>query len=143
MKTRVTIAICLASGALAGCSASTDEYVDDVNKIQAEVVKASQSVGSDLNASKKEILNQLDTAKTEADEAVSELEDIDVPEDAEKGHEELVKGFEDLEKLYADVRQGIEAESSAAFDELQTKRAEIEKQIDQALSQINDELGLK
>lgn len=143
MKTRVIIATCLASGALAGCSASTDEYVDDVNKIQEEVVKASQSVGSDLNASKKEILDQLDTAKAEADEAVSDLEDVDVPEDAEKGHEELVKGFEDLEKLYADVREGIEAESSAAFDELQTKRAQIEKQIDQALSQINDELGLK
>jgi len=143
MKTRTAIAICLASAAVAGCS-STDDYVDDVNEIQAEVIKASNSVGSDVNASRKEILDQLDTAKSEAEEAVSDLADIDVPEDAEKGHEELIKSFEDLEKLYADVREGIESESgSAAFDELRTKGAEIDKQIDKALDQINDELGLK
>ena len=143
MKTRAAIAICLATAAVAGCS-STDDYVDDVNKIQAEVIKASNSVGSDVNASKQEILDQLDTAKSEAEEAVSDLADIDVPEDAEKGHEELIKSFEDLEKLYADVREGIESESgSAAFDELRTKGAEIDKQIDKALDQINDELGLK
>ncbi len=142
MKRTSAIAICLASAAVAGCS-STEDYVDDVNTIQAEVIKASNTVGSDLNASKKELLDQLDTAKSEADEAVSDLQEIDVPEDAEKGHEELVKGFEDLEKLYADVRKGIEAESGAAFDELRSKGDEIDKQIDKALDQINDELGLK
>ena len=142
MKRTSAIAICLASAAVAGCS-STEDYVDDVNTIQAEVIKASNTVGSDLNASKKELLDQLDTAKSEADEAVSDLQEIDVPEDAEKGHEELVKGFEDLEKLYADVRKGIESESGAAFDELRSKGDEIDKEIDQALDQINDDLGLK
>ena len=143
MKTRALLAIGLAATALTGCTASTEDYVDDVNQIQEDVIKASNAVGSDLNASKKEILDQLDTAKSEVDQAVSDLEDIDVPEDAEKGHEELVKGFEDLEKLYADVRKGVESESSDAFDELRTKGAEIDKDIDQALEQINDELGLK
>jgi uncharacterized phage infection (PIP) family protein YhgE len=143
MKRTAAIAICLASAAFAGCTASTEDYVDDVNQIQEDVIKASNSVGSDLNASKKELLDQLDTAQAEAEDAVSELQDIDVPEDAEKGHEELVKGFEDLEKLYADVRKGIESESSDAFDELRTKGTEIDKEIDQALDQINDELGLK
>ncbi len=143
MKRTSAIAICLASAAVAGCS-STEDYVDDVNKIQAEVIKASNKVGSDLNASKQEVLDQLDTAKSEAEDAVADLSEIDVPDDAEKGHEELIKGFEDLEKLYADVRKGIESESgSAAFDELRTKGAEIDKQIDKALDQINDELGLK
>ena len=143
MTTRAAIAICLASAAIAGCS-STDDYVDDVNMIQAEVIKASNSVGSDLNASRQKILDQLDTAKSEAEEAVADLSDIDVPEDAEKGHEELIKSFEDLEKLYADVRKGIESESGgAAFDELRTEGAEIDKEIDKALDQINDELGLK
>jgi uncharacterized phage infection (PIP) family protein YhgE len=142
MKRTAAIAICFASAALAGCT-TTEDYVDDVNQIQDDVIKASNAVGSDLNASKKEILDQLDTAQAEAEDAVSELQDIDVPEDAEKGHEDLVRGFEDLEKLYADVRKGIEAESSDAFDELRTKGTEIDKEIDQALDQINDELGLK
>jgi F0F1-type ATP synthase membrane subunit b/b' len=143
MKTPALLAIGLAAAALTGCTASTEDYVDDVNQIQEDVIKASKAVGSDLNASKKEILDQLDTAKAEVDQAVSDLEDIDVPEDAEKGHEELVKGFEDLEKLYADVRKGVESNSSDAFDELRTKGVEIEKDIDQALDQINGELGLK
>ena len=142
MKTRAAIAICLATAGIAGCS-STDEYVDEVDKIQAQAIKASNSVGSDLNASKQEILDQLETAQSEAEDAVADLSDIDVPEEAEKGHEKLIKSFEDLEKLYADVLR-IESESgSAAFDELRTKRAEIDKQIGQALDQINDDLGLK
>jgi hypothetical protein len=142
MKRASAIAICL-TAALAGCS-STDEYVDDVNEIQERVIEASNSVGSDVNASKKEIVDQLEAAKAEAKEAVSDLQDVEVPDDAKKGHEQLVNGFEDLEKLYADVSKGVESESgSASFDELRTKGAKIDKEIDQALDQINDDLGLK
>jgi hypothetical protein len=142
MKRAVAIAFCL-TAAVAGCS-STDEYVDDVNQIQERVIEASNSVGSDVNASKNQIVDQLEAAKAEAKEAVSDLQDVDVPDDAQKGHEELVKSFEDLEKLYADVRKEIESDSgSGAFDELRTKGAEIDKEIDQALDQINDDLGLK
>jgi len=142
MKRVTAIALCL-TAALAGCS-STDEYVDDVNEIQQRVIEASNSVGSDVNASKKEIVDQLEAAKAEANEAVSDLQSVDVPDDAKKGHEQLVNGFEDLEKLYADVSKGIASESgSASFDELRTKGAEIDKEIDQALDKINDDLGLK
>jgi hypothetical protein len=142
MKRAAAIAICL-TAALSGCS-STDDYVDDVNAIQERVIEASNAVGSDLDASKKEIVAQLEAAEAEADEAVSDLQEVDVPEDAEKGHEELVKGFEDLEKLYDDVKQEIDSSSgSAAFQELRSEGAEIDKEIDQALSQINDDLGLK
>src|SRR5688500_5856811 len=142
MKRAATIAICL-TAALAGCS-STDDYVDDVNEIQERVIEASNAVGSDLDASKKEIVDQLETAEAEAEEAVADLQEVDVPEDAKKGHEELVKGFEDLEKLYADVRREIDSSSGgAAFEELRSEGAEIDKKIDQALDQINEELGLK
>jgi len=143
MKTHAAIAICLASAAIAGCS-STEDYVDDVNDIQTEVIEASNSVGADANASKNEILDSLQAAQAEAEDAVAELEDIDAPSDAEEGHDALVKGFEELEKLYADVRKGIESQSgSGAFDELRTEGAEIDKEIDKALDQINDGLGLK
>jgi predicted aminopeptidase len=143
MKTHAAIATCLASAAIAGCS-STGDYVDDVNEIQTNVIEASNSVGADVNASRNEILDSLEAAQAEAEDAVSELEDIDVPADAEDGHDALVKGFEELEKLYADVRKGIESQTgSGAFDELRTEGAEIDKEIDKALDQINEELGLK
>ena len=141
MKKLSVIAICLVS-ALAGCS-STDDYVDEVNEIQERVIKASNSVGADVNASRKEIVESLEKAKAEADAAVADLEDVDVPSEAEAGHEELVKGFEDLEKLFEDVRKEIASGSGgSAFDELRTEGLEIDKEIDSALSEINKDLGL-
>src|SRR5688500_4560887 len=120
MKKLSAIAFCIAA-TLAGCS-STDDYVDEVNEIQERVIEASNSVGSDLNASKKDIAESLDKAEAEAEEAVADLEDVDVPDDAEAGHDELVKGFEDLEKLYEDVRKEFESGSGGeAFEELRGK----------------------
>lgn len=143
MKTRSAIAICLASAAIAGC-ATTGDYVDEVNDIQTRVIDASNSVGADVNASKKEIIKSLDKAQTEAKDAVSDLKDVDVPSDAEEGHAALIAGFEDLEKLYDNVRKEIESDSgSAAFEELRSKGTQIDKEIDKALDQINDELGLE
>ncbi len=142
MKTRTAIAICLAGAAIAGCS-STEDYVDDVNAIQEKVVNASKSVGSDVNATKEELIKELDKAKAEAEQAVTDLGNVDVPEDAEAGHEKLIKGFDELEKLYGQVKNGIESGSGGdAFEELRTKGDEIDKQIDDALDQINKELGL-
>ena len=142
MKIHASIAIALAA-VLAGCS-STQDYVDDVNEIQSRVIDASNSVGSDVNASENEVLNSLKDAKAEAEEAVADLEEVDVPADAEAGHEELVKGFEDLEKLFADVQQQIASGGgAAAFNELRTKGAQIDKEIDSALDQINQELDLE
>lgn len=142
MKTWAVIAICLAA-TVAGCS-STDAYVDDVNEIQSRVVDASKSVGSDVNASKKDILESVEQAKAEAEAAVEDLQDVDVPSEAEAGHEDLVKGFEDLEKLYSNMLKELESGAGgAAFDELRTEGTEIDKEIDSALTQINKDLGLE
>jgi len=142
MKHRILIALCLSPAFVVGCS-STEDYVDDVNEIQEQVIKASNSIGSDVNASKKEIVDELEGAKAEADEAVSELEDVDVPSEAEEGHEQLIKGFEHLEKLYADVQKQVESGSGAAFEELRSEGTRIDKEIDSALDQINKQLGLE
>ena len=142
MKTLALIAVLLAT-TVAGCS-STQDYVDDVNEIQSRVIDASNSVGSDVNASKKEIVSQLGQAKDEADAAVDDLQEVDVPEDAEAGHEVLVSAFEDLEKLFGDVRQEIATGGGdSAFDKLRTEGTKIDREIDAALDQINRELGLE
>jgi hypothetical protein len=130
--------------ALAGCAVSTDEYVDDVNAIQERVIDASNSVGSDINASKQEVVKSLEQAKKEAEAAIDDLREVDVPDDAEAGHDQLVNGFEELEKLYTEVREGIESGAGGdAFDELRAEGAEIDRKIDKALDQINQDLGLE
>jgi hypothetical protein len=139
----LTVIALLFAALLAGCS-STEDYVDDVNAIQERVIDASNSVGSDVNASKNEILDSLERAKTEAETAVDDLAEVDVPADAEAGHEELVEGFEDLEKLFADVEQQLEkGGGSDAFEELRNQGARIDREIDAALDQINKDLGLE
>ena len=143
MRIWLPTAIVLSSATLAACS-STDGYVDEVNSIQQQVIEASNAVGSDVNASKGEILAQLETAEAETEEAVADLEGVDVPSEAEEGHAKLVAGFEDLEKLYADVVRRFESQSGgSAFDELRSKRVEIDKKIDGALDRINEDLGLE
>lgn len=145
MKTRTLILLlaCLALGMLAGCSATTDNYVETVNQIQGDVLEASSDVGSDANASKNDIIASLEDAESEARGAVDELNDIDVPSEAEAGHDELVAGFEELTKLLAGVREQVEAKRGAsAFAELRSKGAVIDKRIDAAIDQINSDLGL-
>ena len=143
MKTRVLAATCLALVALAGCS-STDEYVDTVNEIQKETIEASNAIGSDVTASKNEVVAAIENAEAQADNAVEELSEVDVPDDAQEGHEKLVDGFEDLKKLFGDVREQVESNSGASpFSVLQTEAAKIDKEIDAALDQINSDLGLE
>jgi len=145
MKTRTLILLlaCLALGMLAGCSATTDNYVETVNQIQGDVLEASSDVGSDANASKNDIIASLEDAESEARGAVDELNDIDVPSEAEAGHDELVAGFEDLTKLLASVREKVESQNGgAAFAELRSEGPQIDKRIDAAIDQINSDLGL-
>ena len=137
-----SIVICATAAlAIAGCT-TTDQYVDDVNAVQEQVVEASKDVAADPNATRKEILEGVERAQSEAEEGVAELKDVDVPADAEDGHAALVEGFEELEALYADVKEQIESEESGVVDELRAESAKIDKEIDAALDQINSELGL-
>lgn len=127
--------------AIAGCT-TTDQYVDDVNAVQDQVVEASRDVAADPNATPKEILEGIQSAQAEAESGVSELKEIDVPEDAAQGHAALIEGFEDLEKLYADVEKQIQSGESNVVNELRAESTEIDKDIDKALDQINSDLGL-
>jgi len=143
MKTRTLALACVAAAVLGGCS-TTDGYVDTVNEIQADVLEASSALGSDPNASKSEILALLEAAESEASSAVAELDEIDVPADAKAGHAELVASFEELSELLGSVRDQVEDSSGGeAFAELRSKGAEIDRQIDAAIDQINADLGLE
>jgi len=142
LKTRSLILICLVSAALSGCS-TTDDYVDTVNQIQSDVIKASSNVGTNVNASPSDIIASIEDAESEAMSAVKELNEVDVPSDAAEGHDQLVAGFEDLTKLLASVREKVESQNGgAAFAELRSEGPQIDKRIDAAIDQINSDLGL-
>ena len=142
-RTRIILAFVL-SLVIAGCtSAETkSEYVDTVNGIQETVIEASNSLSSAPVTSEKDAVAAFETAETQVEDAVDDLDEVEVPEEAQEGHEELVAGFEELSKLITDVREQVEkGGSQAAFQDLKTEGAEIDKRIDEAITQINTELG--
>ncbi len=139
---RLTLTCIAASAVLAGCS-STDSYVETVNEVQADVLKAENAVSTDVNASRNEVLSGLEAAQNEAESAVEELKEVDVPADAEEGHADLVAAYKDLGELLAGFREDVESENGIAFSNLGSEARKIEKEIDQAIEQINSDLGLE
>lgn len=127
-----------------GCSSteSKNEYVDTVNEIQNTVIEASNSLSSAPVTSDEDAVSAFEKAETKVEAAVDQLDEVDVPSEAQQGHDDLVIGFEDLSKLITDVREQVEdGGGRGAFQELRTEGAEIDKRIDDAITQINTDLG--
>ena len=142
-KTRIVLAV-LPALVVAGCTSTEtkNEYVDTVNGIQNTVIEASNSLSSAPVTSEKDAIAAFETAEAQVKDAVDQLEEVEVPEEAQDGHEELVAGFAELSQLITDVREQVEkGGGEAAFQELKTKGAEIDKRIDDAITQINTDLG--
>jgi len=145
VKTRIILAV-LPALIVAGCSSteSKNEYVDTVNDIQNTVIEASNSLSSAPVTSEKDAIAAFEKAEGQVKAAVDQLEEVEVPEEAQEGHEELVAGFAELEQLIADVREQVEKGGGQdAFQELKNKGAEIDKRIDEAITQINSDLGVE
>jgi beta-phosphoglucomutase-like phosphatase (HAD superfamily) len=73
---------------------SKKEYEKEVNKIGAQVSKDLEGIqgGQPSEA-------EIKKAKTALNTAADDLDDLDPPKDAEKGHEALVKGVRGLSEL--------------------------------------------
>lgn len=147
-RTVAAVAALAASAALAaGCSSADtkNEYVDTVNAIQTDALQAVNESTTTQPSSKDEVIKQLGTAEGILADAVAELEQVDVPEEAQEGHPKLVAGIDEMRKLFADTAKSVEKASSAeAIADLTTLVAEssaIGAEIDAAISQINQDLG--
>lgn len=144
-KTRLALAT-LSAFVVAGCSSADtkNEYVDTVNEIQTTVIEASNSLSTAPVTSNKDAIAAFETAETKVDAAVDQLAEIDVPSEAEASHDDLVAGFEDLSVLIGDVRKQVEdGGGKAAFQDLKTGGAKIDKRIDAAITEINSDLGVE
>lgn len=131
----------------AGCSSADtkNEYVDTVNAIQADALRAVNESTTVQSSNKAEVIKQLDNAERILADAVAELEQVDVPEEAQERHPKLVAGLDEMRKLFADTAKSVKGASNAeAFADLTTlvaKSSAIGAEIDAAISQINQDLG--
>ena len=148
---RVTVALAATVAALsllvAGCSSADtkNEYVDTVNAIQTDALQAVNKATATQPNSKTQVIEQLESAERILGDAVSELEAVDVPEEAQDGHPELVAGIEKMRKLFADtadkIKSASSAESVAELTSLVGESSAIGAEIDAAITQINQDLG--
>jgi hypothetical protein len=139
--------IAVTAAVVAGCSSADtkNEYVDTVNQIQTDALQAvNQSTTTQPN-SKAQVVEQLESAEKILGDAVTELEQVDVPEEAQGGHEQLVAGIDEMRGLFADtaekVKSASSAESVAELTSLVGESSAIGAEIDAAITQINQDLG--
>lgn len=147
----LTVIAVLAVGLLvAGCSdtAEKNEYVDTVNGIQTEMSDALTEASSAAAESPDDAADQLDEAATIVSDALTKLKDVDVPEDAQAGHDDLVAAIDETRALFsdtaADLREIGEDDVSGLFElqaELQESINAITPKIDEAINKINKDIG--
>ena len=149
MNSRIA-AICLgaiASAVLAaGCGTEEqNEYVDTVNEIQVRATEAFNATAEATAREPKALLDELEANAAALDDALAELQAVDVPEEAQEGHSELVAGFEQLSDLFdsfaGQLGSASTSEAFSAVTEFGGEAAEIGTQIDQAIDRINQDLG--
>lgn len=131
---------------IAGCSSETEnDYVDTVNEIQTSALNAFNQAASSTPESKGAIVKQLEAGEDALAGAVSELESVDVPDDAADAHPKLVDGISDLRDLFARTARKVRAaegpEALTAVNSLGSEGAVIGNEIDEAINQLNKDLG--
>lgn len=145
MKTRsLALLLLIAAPVIGGCSSaeSKNEYVDTVNEIQRTALNsAKNAVGEAATGTDRQAAKAFGEAEDETDAAVAELNEIDVPSEAESGHRELVGAFDDLSGLLAMVREQVAKDQRVDAGELRAEEARIDKRIADAINQINSDLG--
>lgn len=148
MKRRIVAAVAFAAVvALAGCSSSgtKNDYVDTVNEIQLDVQDATTQAAATAPSSKADVIDLVETTESALADAVTQLEEVDVPSEAEDGHKEFVASVDELRQLFADAIPEIEgASATGAFEplaKLQGETIKVGTKIDGAIDQINEDIG--
>ena len=142
----VTSAIA-AMALIAGCSSADtkNEYVDTVNEIQTSALEAFNQAAASTPKDKQAMVEQLEAGEAALADAVGQLEEVEVPEEAQEGHPALVAGIDDLRALFEstadDVRSAQGTETFTAVTALASEGSVIGTEIDQAITQINEDLG--
>ena len=147
MRKAILLLCVLAGAVVAGCSSADtkNDYVDTVNEIQTNALEAFNQAANSTPQNKGAMVEQLRAAETALAGAVTELEEVEVPEEAQDAHPQLVAGIDDLRALFettaADVQKATTAEAFGVVTALASEGQVIGSEIDQAIDQINEDLG--
>jgi hypothetical protein len=143
----LTVTVAAAVALVAGCSSADtkNDYVDTVNEIQTSALDAFNQAANATPENKRAMVDQLEAGEAALADAVSELEEVEVPEEVEEAHPKLIAGIDDLRALFArtaeDVRAASGTEAFSAVTALASDGAQIGTKIDQAITEINQDLG--
>ena len=148
--TRATVTIAALAGALAiaaGCGNSEqNEYVDEVNQLQAELVNevtdtVAEAAPSDPEAYREIAVELRRTFEAKADE----FEAVDAPEDVAALHAQLVEAIRAVGEQIGDAERGFAGgtprQAQRAAASLQQAGTELQARLDAVIDQINAELG--
>ncbi len=132
---------------VASCSSADtkNDYVDTVNEIQTNALEAFNQAAASTPRNKQAMVEQLEVGEAALADAVTQLEEVEVPEEAQDGHPALVAGIDDLRALFestaADVQAAEGTEAFGAVTALASEGAVIGTEIDEAITRINEDLG--
>lgn len=131
----------------AGCGGTEakNNYVDEVNQIQTDALDAVTSATSANPDNKGDYVAQLGKAQDAIDEAITKLGAVDVPTEAEQGHQQFVDGLQAMSDLFGATANKLKGASGAdlvsVVTDLQTKGTQIGNDIDAAINKINTDIG--
>ena len=147
-KPAVTMTAMIAAAAILAACTSADtknDYVDTVNGIQTSALNAFNQAASSTPENNEAMVEQLEAGEAALADAVAELDEVEVPEEAQDSHPKLVAGIDDLRALFEQTAKDVQkAEGTDAFGAvtaLASEGAVIGTEIDRAINQINDDLG--
>ena len=139
----ITIALALA----AGCSSSADtksDYVDAVSEARATAFDAFNQIVTATSGNKPETVEQLEAGEKALAESITGLESIDVPEEAQGRHSELVADFGELRRLFKqaanEARTATGTELFSVISDLASEGKVVGARIDEEISRLNEDL---
>lgn len=134
-------------GVVTGCTSADTEsdYVDTLNGVQERAFDTFNQTVNATSGDPAQQAKQLEAAGSTYDDVVAELESVEVPEEVQAAHRDLVNGYDDLRKVFddavSDVRKADDAsESIAAINTIGIEGAAIAEMLDDALSRIRSDL---
>jgi len=143
-KTRIltVLATALLAGALLAACGSDDkeDYAKEVESVLEPLGTELQSLGTELSAATDEagLVDGLNSAESEIDSAVSELEEIDVPDGVEQVNEDLITAIGGFGDELAKVREAAESGNAAQLQTLALALPEVADDFQAELSRIQD-----
>lgn len=141
------VVVAFAAFALVACSSTEDKnaYIDEVNTIQEDALRAVTLTTAAPPSNRDEMVSQLESATGALDDAVAQLNEVSVPEEAQVGHDDFVAAVQAMSDLFSQTAEKAakadQADLLTIAAELQTQGTEIGTDIDAAITKINQDIG--